>query len=45
VPCELHVIAGLPHAYQMVPDSQAVQLATRCKDDWLARQLAQLAAG
>jgi triacylglycerol lipase len=45
VPCELHVIAGLPHAYQMVPDSQAVQLATRCKDDWLARQLAQLAEG
>jgi acetyl esterase/lipase len=40
VPCELHVIAGLPHAYQMAPDSQAVQLATRCKDDWLARQLA-----
>jgi acetyl esterase/lipase len=45
VPCELHVIAGLPHAYQMVPDSQAVQLATKCKDDWLARQLAQLTAG
>ena len=45
VPCELHVIAGLPHAYQMAPDSQAVQLATRCKDDWLARQLARLVAG
>jgi acetyl esterase/lipase len=45
VPCELHVIAGLPHAYQMAPDAQAVQLATRCKDDWLARQLAPLAAG
>jgi triacylglycerol lipase len=45
VPCELHVIAGLPHAYQMAPDSQAVQQATRCKDDWLARQLAQLATG
>ena len=45
VPCELHVIAGLPHAYQMAPDSQAVQLATQCKDDWLARQLAQLATG
>jgi len=39
VPCELHVIAGLPHAYQMAPDAQAVQLATRCKDDWLSRQL------
>jgi triacylglycerol lipase len=45
VPCELHVIAGLPHAYQMALDSPAVQLATRCKDDWLARQLTQLAAG
>jgi acetyl esterase/lipase len=45
VSCELHVIAGLPHAYQMAPDSQAVRLATRCKDDWLARQLAQLATG
>jgi acetyl esterase/lipase len=45
VPCELHVIAGLPHAYQMAPDSQAVRLATKCKDDWLARQLAQLAHG
>jgi hypothetical protein len=39
------VIAGLPHAYQMAPDSQAVRLATKCKDDWLARQLAQLAHG
>jgi acetyl esterase/lipase len=44
VPCELHVIAGLPHAYQLAPDSAAVQLAERCKEDWLARQLAQLAA-
>ncbi|HSZ35730.1 MAG TPA: alpha/beta hydrolase [Acidimicrobiales bacterium] len=42
VPCELHVIAGLPHAYQMAQDAQAVELATRCKDDWLARQLKQL---
>jgi triacylglycerol lipase len=40
VPCELHVIAGLPHAYQMAPDAQAVRLATHCKDDWLRRQLA-----
>lgn len=39
VPCELHVIAGLPHAYQMAPDAQAVQLATHCKNDWLRRQL------
>ncbi len=39
VPCELHVIAGLPHAYQMAVDAQAVRLANRCRDDWLARQL------
>ncbi|HEY1652618.1 MAG TPA: alpha/beta hydrolase [Acidimicrobiales bacterium] len=45
VPCELHVIAGLPHAYQLAPDAQAVRLATHCKDDWLARQLSRLAAG
>jgi triacylglycerol lipase len=41
VPCELHVVAGLPHAYQMVPDATAVRLASHCKDDWLARQIAQ----
>jgi acetyl esterase/lipase len=40
VPCELHVIAGLPHAYQMAPDAQAVRLATHCKNDWLRRQIA-----
>ncbi|HVT42311.1 MAG TPA: alpha/beta hydrolase [Acidimicrobiales bacterium] len=39
VPCELHVIAGLPHAYLLVPDAAAVQDAERCKDRWLARQL------
>jgi acetyl esterase/lipase len=39
VPCELHVIAGLPHAYQMAPSAQAVRLATHCKNDWLRRQL------
>jgi acetyl esterase/lipase len=44
VPCELHVIAGLPHAYLLAPDAAAVQLAERCKDDWLARQLARLGA-
>lgn len=44
VPCELHVIAGLPHAYQLAPGTRAVQLLTHCRDDWLARQLAQLAA-
>ena len=40
VPCELHVIAGLPHAYLLVPGAAAVQLAMHCMDDWLARQLA-----
>ena len=38
VSCELHVIAGLPHAYQMVPDSRAVRMAERCKTDWMERQ-------
>ena len=42
VPCELHVIAGLPHAYLLVPGAAGVQLAMHCMDDWLARQLAQL---
>ena len=37
VPCELHVIAGLPHAYLLVPGAAAVQLAMHCMDDWLAR--------
>ena len=45
VPCELHVIAGLPHAYLLVPQAAAVQLAMHCMDDWLARQLAHLQAG
>ena len=39
VPCELHVIAGLPHAYLLVPGAAAVQLAGYCKEDWLRRQL------
>ena len=39
VPCELHVIAGLPHAYLMVPGAAAVQLAGHCMEDWLRRQL------
>ena len=43
IPCELHVIAGLPHAYLLVPDAATVQLAMHCMDDWLARrQLATL---
>jgi acetyl esterase/lipase len=41
VPCELHVIAGLPHAYQLAGETAAVRLAARCKDDWLLRQLAR----
>jgi acetyl esterase/lipase len=45
VPCELHVIAGLPHAYLLVPGAAAVQLAMHTMDDWLARQLAQLLPG
>jgi acetyl esterase/lipase len=44
VPCELHVIAGLPHAYLLVPSAAAVQLAMQVMDDWLARQLARLSA-
>ena len=41
VSCELHVIAGLPHAYLLMPGAAAVQLATYAMDDWLARQLAR----
>jgi acetyl esterase/lipase len=43
--CELHVIAGLPHGYQLAPEAAAVQQAVRAKDDWLARQLTRLRAG
>jgi acetyl esterase/lipase len=42
VPCELHVIAGLPHAYLLVPGAVAVQQAMHDMDGWLARQLARL---
>ena len=45
VACELHVIAGLPHAYLLVPGAAAVRLAMHSMDDWLARQLARLSAG
>jgi acetyl esterase/lipase len=45
VDCELHVIAGLPHAYMLAPDAAAVKDAERDKEDWLARRLARLAAG
>ena len=45
VPCELHVIAGLPHAYLLVPGAAAVQHASRSVDDWLARQLTRLRTG
>ena len=40
VACELHVIAGLPHAYLLAPEAASVQHAEQCKDDWLGRQLA-----
>jgi acetyl esterase/lipase len=43
VPCELHVIAGLPHGYQLVPEAAGVQQAVQSKEDWLARQLRALA--
>jgi acetyl esterase/lipase len=43
VSCELHVIAGMPHAYQLAAAAPAVVLAERCKEDWLVRQLSQLA--
>jgi acetyl esterase/lipase len=43
VPCELHVIAGLPHAYLLAPDARGVRQANHCKDDWLLRQLAPAA--
>jgi acetyl esterase/lipase len=45
VPCELHVIAGLPHAYLLVPGAAAVRLTVHDMDDWLARQLAGLTSG
>jgi len=40
VPCDLHVIAGLPHAYRAAPEAAAVRHARRDLDDWIARQLA-----
>lgn len=40
VPCDLHVIAGLPHAYRAAPGAAAVRQATRDLDDWIARQIA-----
>ena len=43
VPCELHVIAGMPHAYQLAATAPAVVLAEHCKKDWLVRQVTQLA--
>jgi acetyl esterase/lipase len=45
VACELHVIAGLPHAYLLVPGAAAVQLAMYCMDDWLTRQLSGRPSG
>jgi acetyl esterase/lipase len=45
VPCELHVIAGLPHAYLLAPGAAPVRLANHCMDDWLRRQLGANAPG
>ena len=45
VPCELHVIAGLPHAYLLVPVPPPCSWPCTYMDDWLARQLARLHAG
>jgi acetyl esterase/lipase len=42
VPCELHVLAGMPHGYDLAHNSGVVQQATRDKDSWLSRQLSQL---
>ena len=41
VPCELHVLSGMPHAYQLAATAPAVVLAEQCKEDWLVRQLAR----
>jgi acetyl esterase/lipase len=41
VSCELHVIAGMPHAYQLARDTAAVRLVSHCVDDWVARRLRQ----
>jgi acetyl esterase/lipase len=40
VPCELHVFAGLPHGYGLVPEASGVQLAAVNMECWLARRLA-----
>jgi acetyl esterase/lipase len=45
VPCEMHVIAGLPHGYLLVPGATAVRLAMHCMDDWLTRRLAGPSSG
>ena len=42
VGCELHVLAGLPHGYGLVPEASGVQLAAVNMESWLVRQLARL---
>jgi acetyl esterase/lipase len=42
VSCELHVIAGLPHAYLLVPEAAAVQHAVQSMEGWLTRRLTAL---
>ena len=44
VPCELHVYPGASHGYQVAVDSAIVRQSARDQLDWLARQLARLAA-
>lgn len=36
VPCDLHVIAGLPHASRAAPGAAAVRHARRDLNDWIA---------
>jgi acetyl esterase/lipase len=39
VPCELHVYSGLPHGYNVAPNTSAVRLVAADTENWLARQL------
>lgn len=42
VPCELHVVSGLPHGYNLVPEAAAVALVATNMENWLARRLRDL---
>ena len=39
VACDLHVFAGLPHGYGLVPEASGVQRAAVNMECWLARKL------